>query len=418
MENQENIEHIAVDQNDIFDAQDTEPDSPVDMEGYVYREMIAHSFLSGGNNCRVKRFLEKLRSGQDTVIAYIGGSITEGEGAIPVQEKCYAWRSFDAICSRYAPDRGRVHYIKAGVGGTPSQLGILRYDRDIRRNGAVQPDLVVIEFAVNDMDDETKGVCYESLVRKILDQPQCPAVILLFSVFANDWNLKERLAPIGFQYQLPMVDVLDAVSPQFGRSKEEGRILSKRQYFYDIYHPSNLGHKIMADCLLYLLDRLDHQMLMPPLEREILPLYGTDYADVRLLDRKDGFQGMKIDPGSFLLKDEDLQAVPLDNDSENTPQFPYNWKKGPGELPFELEITCKSLFLIFKDSEDKSFGEAQIWVDGILACILNPREVGWTHCHATLLFHSIESTYHRIQICMAPDSKDKVFTILGFGYVL
>lgn len=418
MEDQENIEHTDVNLNDVFNVADADPGGPVDMKSDAYREMIARSFLSGGNNCRVKQFLEKLRSGQSTVIAYIGGSITEGEGAVPVQEMCYARKSFGAICRRYAPNRDRVCYIKAGVGGTPSQLGILRYDRDIGRDGAVRPDLVVIEFAVNDADDETKGVCYESLVRKILDQPQCPAVILLFSVFANEWNLKDRLAPIGFQYQLPMVDVLDAVSPQFGRSREEGRILSKRQYFYDIYHPSNLGHQIMADCLLYLLDRLDHQIPMPPLEREILPLYGTDYADVRLLDRKDSFQGVKIDPGSFLLRDEDLQAVPLDSDSENTPQFPYNWKKGSGELPFELEITCKSLFLIFKDSEDKSFGEAQVWIDGILVRTLNPREVGWTHCHATLLFRSLESKYRRIQICMAPDSRDKTFTILGFGYVL
>ena len=110
------------------------------------------------------------------------------------------------------------------------------------RDGEIQPDLVVVEFAVNDEDDETKGVCYESLIRKILDLPQHPAVILLFSVFANDWNLKDRLAPIGFRYQLPMADVLEAVSPQFTRPKEE-RVLSKRQYFYDVYHPTNLDTK-------------------------------------------------------------------------------------------------------------------------------------------------------------------------------
>ena len=46
----------------------------------------------------------------------------------------------------------------------------------------------------NDEGDETKGRCYESLVTKILSMPDAPAVLLLFAVFANDWNLQERLA--------------------------------------------------------------------------------------------------------------------------------------------------------------------------------------------------------------------------------
>ncbi len=58
---------------------------------------------------------------------------------------------------------------------------------------------------MNDEGDETKGDCYESLVRKVLKLPWRPAVVLLFSVFANDWNLQERLQPVGRHYDLPMV---------------------------------------------------------------------------------------------------------------------------------------------------------------------------------------------------------------------
>ena len=49
-----------------------------------------------------------------------------------------------------------MKFIKAGVGGTPSELGMIRFDRDVLRDGQ-QPDIVVIEFAVNDEGDETKG---------------------------------------------------------------------------------------------------------------------------------------------------------------------------------------------------------------------------------------------------------------------
>ena len=51
--------------------------------------------------------------------------------------------------------------------------------------------------------------------------PDAPAVLLLFAVFANDWNLQERLAPVGERYQLPMVSIRDAVTPQFRQAKAE-----------------------------------------------------------------------------------------------------------------------------------------------------------------------------------------------------
>ena len=117
-------------------------------------------------------------------------------------------------------------------------------------------------FAVNDEGDETKGLCYESLVKRIWDEPGKPAVLMLFSVFADDWNLKARLAPIGFRHEIPMVDVLEAVSPQFVPAAGERPVITRRQYFYDVFHPSNNGHRVMADSLLYMIERLDRQQLM------------------------------------------------------------------------------------------------------------------------------------------------------------
>ena len=291
----------------------------------------------------------------------------------------------------------------------------MRYDRDITREGNVQPDLVVVEFAVNDAGDETEGVFYESLVRHILEGPGHPAVILLFAVFADDWNLKRRLAPIGYRHQLPMVDVLEAVSPQFG--DPENRVITKRQYFYDVYHPSNLGHKIMADCLLYCLDRLDRQQPEEEREEFIPPYYGADFENLRLMDRKDCFPGAVVNPGSFTETDTDLQTVPLDGDDHNTPMFPHNWKKGRGNAPFVVELECRRLALEFKDSGSPEFGKALVTIDGEKSRILDPTEAGWTHCHTTVLFNKQSTARHRVEITMAPGDEEKTFTILGFGVV-
>ena len=397
--------------NDGFVIPEQDPDPAVDTGSWQYREMIARSFLSAGNNQRIKNFLRRLRAGEEVTVAFLGGSITQGAGAVPLQENCYARLAWQGLTERYG---NSIRYIKAGLGGTPSETGLVRYDRDITRDGQIQPDLVVVEFAVNDSGDETEGVFYESLVRKILNAPNHPAVILLFAVFADDWNLKRRLAPIGYRYQLPMVDVLEAVSPQF---EAKDRVITKRQYFYDVYHPSNLGHRIMADCLLYLVDRLDRQQPEAENEDFVPPYYGRDYETLRLADRKDSLPDCRFTPGSFTDTDTELQAVPLDFDSRNTPMFPYNWKKGKGNDPFVAQITCRKLVLEFKDSGDPAFGKALVTIDGEKSRVLDPLEAGWTHCHTALLFNRQEAAPHRVEIAMAPGEEGKTFTILGFGVV-
>ena len=223
-----------------------------------------------------------------------------------------------------------------------------------------------------------------------------------------------RLAPIGYRYQLPMVDVLEAVSAQF---EAKDRVITKRQYFYDVYHPSNLGHRIMADCLLYLVDRLDRQQPEAENEDFVPPYYGRDYETLRLADRKDSLPQCRFTPGSFTDTDTELQAVPLDFDSRNTPMFPYNWKKGKGNDPFVAQITCRKLVLEFKDSGDPAFGKALVTIDGEKSRALDPLEAGWTHCHTALLFNRQEAAPHRVEIAMAPGEEGKTFTILGFGVV-
>ena len=71
-----------------------------------------------------------------------------------------------------------------------------------------------------------------------------------------------------------------------------------------------------------------------------------------------------IDPGCFTETDTDLQSVPFDFEDVNTPEFPHNWKKGAGDNPFTMDITCRSIQLVFKDSGSKEFGAAVVTVKG------------------------------------------------------
>ncbi|MFS0868574.1 SGNH/GDSL hydrolase family protein [Paenibacillus xylanilyticus] len=299
----------------------------LDFESQAYRDLISKSLLNKGHNARLKRAIEKTKRGEPVTIAYIGGSITQGAGAEPIHMNCYAYRSFDLFRKMFAPTSNvPLRFIKAGLGGTPSELGIIRYHRDVLREGTVQPDIVIVEFAVNDADDETQGICYESLVLQALGADNDPAVILLFSVFENDWNLQDRLAPVGWHYNLPMVSVKDAVVEQFKYTPAEGGIISREQFFHDIYHPSNAGHFIMADCLGWLFEVTNHSDLdKENLAMDKPPLIGNHFVDVKLLDRLNGDAIARIDAGGFGRIDTDLQMAEMDDHAVGTPHFPNNW---------------------------------------------------------------------------------------------
>lgn len=409
--------------NDGFEAPEQPEDIAVDFASEGYRQMISRSLVQTGNTERLRKVLDKAAAGEDVTISFIGGSITQGAGAIPINEKCYARVFYEDFVKRYMKG-GECTFVKAGVGGTPSELGMIRFERDVLRDGAEEPDLVVIEFAVNDEGDETQGVCYESLVRKALALPRKPAVVLLFAVFSNDWNLQDRLSPVGRNYDLPMVSVLDAVCPQFPLLPSEGRVISRNQYFYDVYHPSNLGHQVMADCLSNLIDVVnasDDSLKKEPDAAETAPVIGADFENIELLDKKeleklkDKYKISEVDEGSFTETDEDLQAVEMDKDIEMTPEFPHNWCHESGDAPFKMTLTCKKLLLIFKDSASASHGTAEIFIDGKLIREADPHINGWTHCNAVVLLNEGESSVRHLEIHMKPSHESKKFTILGFG---
>jgi len=407
--------------HDGYQVPEFTAEPPVAFGTDAYNSMIARSLLHRGNNKRLKAAIDKAKRGEDVTIAYIGGSITQGAGAKPIHTECYAYRSYVLFKQMFGQDGGdHIHLIKAGVGGTPSELGIVRYERDVLRHGATAPDIVIVEFAVNDEGDETKGNCYESLALKALSSDNRPAVILLFSVFVNDWNLQDRLSPVGRHYDLPMVSVKDAVVEQFRLTKAEGNVISKRQFFYDIYHPTNAGHAVMADCLGYLFAETERSAAEPhDIVTDKPPIIGNDFVDTYLLDRIHGTGIASIDPGSFYGTDTDLQQVELDDHPYGSPQFPNNWMHTgeSGNRGFTMTIRCKRLILVYKDSGSSDFGSADIWVDGKRSKTADPHVNNWTHCNAVLLFNEQAADDHTVEIKMASGHEDKRFTILGFGYV-
>ncbi len=81
--------------------------------------------------------LQKLRQDREVRIGYLGGSITAAPG----------WRVKSMKWFQEQYPKVKVSEINAAIGGTGSDLGVFRLQQDTLRH---QPDLLFVEFAVND----------------------------------------------------------------------------------------------------------------------------------------------------------------------------------------------------------------------------------------------------------------------------
>ncbi|MBO6297401.1 MAG: SGNH/GDSL hydrolase family protein [Lachnospiraceae bacterium] len=411
--------------NDGYTAPEQKEDKEVDFCGEPYKKMIEKSLMQKGNVHRLKAAIDKARRGEHVEVAFIGGSITQGAGATPINVNCYAYQAFKGFCD--LAGRGyedNIGYTKAGVGGTPSEVGILRYDHDVTDNGKKSPDLVIVEFAVNDEGDETKGEFFDSLVRKIYNSPQKPAVVLIYSVFVDGYNLQDRLKCVGEAYNLPMVSIKDAVYEQFYLDAENGGVVSKNRYFYDMYHPTNVGHRIMADGLIHMFRTADASEDAEDLDiTDIKPPKGGEFENVYLVDRHNIDRCpcvIRYDCGAFTGDSKELQNVERDLDLQATPEFTGNWLYEPGnagEPVFKARIKCSAVLIGYMDSASPEVGCAEVYVDGQKVLEIDPHKIGWQHCNVYIAKRGGPTKERDVEIRMAENDKDKRFTFLGFGVV-
>ena len=203
--------------------------------------MVERSLFSVGNTQRFHRAVEKARAGEEVSIVFLGGSITEGAQAQPQQSHCYAAMSAQLFVNRYMTDRSQLKYHNAGISGTPSLLGITRLEQDVL---AYKPDIVFVEFAVNDGGDALSQIQYESLVARLLNSETQPAVILIFTLGNTGYSGHVHMKQVGKHYDLGMISVYDAIWPELMM-----KTMAWSDYSNDTVPPHTAGHAFIAQRL-------------------------------------------------------------------------------------------------------------------------------------------------------------------------
>jgi hypothetical protein len=240
-------------------------------------------------------FLAKAATpGAELRIAYFGGSITAQAG----------WRPKSLAFFQKTFPSAKFTEINAAIGGTGSDLGVFRVKPDALDH---RPDLVLVEFAVNDGGASPEQIfrCMEGIVRQTWRAwPQCDlgfvytltealAPAMLAGKFQRSASAMERIAD---HYGIPTIHLAMEVArlAQAGRlvwkaplpkaDAEKQALGDKFVFAPDAVHPHvDTGHELYLQAIVRSLDPIRTASRQPGPHTLPAPHTATNYERAQLL---------------------------------------------------------------------------------------------------------------------------------------
>lgn len=353
---------------------------------------------------RLKNLMKRAANGESLVIGFLGGSITQGSLS-STPKTCYAYLVYEWWKKSFP--NAAFSFVNGGIGGTTSHYGGARAWKDVL---CYRPDIVTVDFSVNDDANEFFEETYEGMLRRLLAAPSAPAVVVLNNVFYDTGkNAQDYHNRIADHYGIPHVSIKDTVYPDV----ESGKIV-RADITPDNLHPNDKGHRLVADEICKLLDSIKAEMEEETIAGENIegkstkteasvllpaPLTENAYEHSRLIQIQDNeaiLDGFLVDP----IEKKGLLDI-----------FKNGWTAAHTNDKISFEIECSCLAVQYRKSVQQPVPKAKAVIDGdeAHAVILDGNFTeDWGDClYLEPLLHHAEKKVHRIEITVT-DAKDIV----------
>ena len=353
---------------------------------------------------RLKNLMKRAANGESLVIGFLGSSITQGSLS-STPKTCYAYLVYEWWKKSFP--NAAFSFVNGGIGGTTSHYGGARAWKDVL---CYRPDIVTVDFSVNDDANEFFEETYEGTLRRLLAAPSSPAVVVLNNVFydtgKNAQNYHNRIAD---HYGIPHVSIKDTVYPDV----ESGKIV-RADITPDNLHPNDKGHRLVADEICKLLDSIKAEVEEETIAGENIegkstkteasvllpaPLTENAYEHSRLIQIQDNeaiLDGFLVDP----IEKKGMLDI-----------FKNGWTAAHTNDKISFEIECSCLAVQYRKSVQQPVPKAKAVIDGdeAHAVILDGNFTeDWGDClYLEPLLHHAEKKVHRIEIIVT-DAKDIV----------
>lgn len=355
--------------------------NPVELNEAPTQLMLQRSITNEGNLARLAAAMERSKSGEEITIAFLGGSITQGSSA--ASENQYV----NQVTHWWEENLGEVQCVNAGVGATDSYIGVHRVDRDVLLKN---PDVIFIEYAVNDTNAVFNKYTYDSLLLKCLQDEQTPAVILLMMTQEDGTSLDEVHSKLGIYYDLPVLSYKAMVYPEVSVGN-----ITWSQISPDNIHPNDIGHTILSKMITNYLENVRSRLdAIDTTNTQISVENYTEFAyeDAHLVNRKSEEATKVLDEGEFT-QEVSFQTF---NDGWGT--------RSGGSITFD--VTARNFGILYQKDTSGTYGKAEIYIDDVLFGYLDGNFAGgWGNYVEGYQVYSRKATeQHTIKI-VVPEGK-------------
>lgn len=345
--------------------------------------------------------LAKLEAGAAVRIAYFGGSITAANG----------WRPKTLKWFQQTWPQSKVSEINAAIGGTGSDLGVFRCGQDVL---AHKPDLVFVEFAVNDGGAAPEAIyrTMEGIVRQVWRADPTTDICFVYTIhrgFMDSYHkglcnrstsAHERVAD---HYAIPSINMAMRVAELHKEGKlvfpfpaketpPEGTLV----FAHDECHPTDAGHELFTQVITDGLKEIQ-KASKPGAHKLPEPLRADNWENAKLVP----LEPSMLTPG--------WRRLPADQGLGKAfgGRLPAIWEAAaPGEkLAFRFKGTLARLY----DLVGPDGGKAICSVDGKVTRTVQRFDRYCTyHRLATLpIAEGLEDKEHSVVVEVSPEQPDR-----------
>lgn len=349
-------------------------------------------------------------------LLFLGGSITSGysfdEPIQPYPELIQEMLILSKKDAKQTTRQFTVH--NYGYSCFHTHLGLALLDQLLTR---LTPDIIALEYAVNNSYDLDFAASFEGMIQKLLQTNPAASIIIICTCDEHGYSCESYMAEIAKHYNLPVISLSKALN--FGQNHN----FMWRDYSADHCHPTQDGQQLIADCIWRLFtETKDHtpvSMVTPMTSSNPLiieqqscflypkqgcffspkqPCFSNCYANATFYPAHEIAQlgGFKLIEG----KEPFFTAI----------------AHVPGDgRPMHWTVSCKQAYLLYEQScDEKTAGRIEVQVDSSKAFIIDGYSIyGWDNPLIAPLFHNETKDQH-LTIRMANTDLNKTFRIYGF----
>ncbi len=350
----------------------------------------------------------KLQRGGAVNIAYLGGSITAQPG--------YRVKTFEWFKTQFP--QAKLTEINAAIGGTGSDLGVFRVGQDVL---AHQPDLVFVEFAVNDGGAAPEQIhrCMEGIVRQTWRANPETDICFVYTIANNmidEWKTGKLPRSVAAMEQLaghngiPSIhfgreiaklaaaDRLIIAGPLPKTDAERSALGDKIVFAPDKVHPHiETGHQIYFETAVRAFEKM-RASGKPAAHEMKAPFVADNLENAKLVP----FSKAKLSAG--------WQRLPADHKLAATfsRRLPEIWHANqPGDsAEFKFRGTAVGIY----DLVGPDCGQVSVTLDGVTAAKPTARFDSYCTYHRLASFfpsRSLTAGEHTLRLEILPEQADK-----------